>query len=114
MHSNVFQSLDVDYLESLAREVGVDISAISANDRVGYNHHSSKSPRSGLVVSEIPSESLLLESQEIDVSIDSDALEVTPLKSNKRDEESYEDEGDKWIEVIRKSRGKHPRKRIQC
>jgi hypothetical protein len=31
MHSNAFQSLDVDYLECLARNVGVDISAVSAS-----------------------------------------------------------------------------------
>jgi hypothetical protein len=31
MHSNAFQSLDADYLESLARNVGVDISAISGS-----------------------------------------------------------------------------------
>jgi hypothetical protein len=31
MHSNAFQSLDVDYLESLARNVGVDISAVSVS-----------------------------------------------------------------------------------
>jgi hypothetical protein len=114
MQSNVFQSLDVDYLESLARKVGVDISAISANGRVESNHHSFNSPRSVLVDIEIPSENLPLESQKIVLFSDSDALAVTPGKSDREGDENYEDEGDKWIEVIRKSRGKHPKKRLQC
>jgi hypothetical protein len=70
MQSNVFQSLDVDYLESLARSVGVDISAISASGRVEKNHvvqpringDSVVSPMSELVDFEIPRENLLLES----------------------------------------------------
>jgi hypothetical protein len=33
MHSNAFQSLDVDYLESLARNAGIDISAISSSEK---------------------------------------------------------------------------------
>jgi hypothetical protein len=28
--------------------------------------------------------------------------------------EDYEDVDEKWIEVIRKSQGKHPRKKFQC
>jgi hypothetical protein len=31
IQSNAFQSLDVDYLESMARNAGVDISAISSS-----------------------------------------------------------------------------------
>jgi hypothetical protein len=94
--------------------VGVDISAISANDRVGYKNHSSKSPRSDLVDTGTPSESLPLESQKTALVTDSDAIDVTPEKNNRKNDENYEDEGDKWIEVIRKSRGKHPKKRLQC
>jgi hypothetical protein len=70
MHSNAFQSLDVDYFESLARNVGIDISAISASGRVEKNHvvqpringDSVVSPMSELVDFEIPRENLLLES----------------------------------------------------
>jgi adenylosuccinate synthase len=38
MHSNAFQSLDVDYLESLARNVGVDISVVSVSSEKEENH----------------------------------------------------------------------------
>jgi hypothetical protein len=114
MQSNAFQSLDVEFLESLARKVGVDISAISENHRVENKHYSYRSPRGGLVDNEIPSEKLPLESQKKALCSDNSALDVTPGKYEKEVDESYEDEGDKWIEVIRKSRGKHPRKRLQC
>jgi hypothetical protein len=113
-HSNAFQSLDVDYLEALARNVGVDISAISANDRVEVRPHRLVSPRCDLVDAEIPRENLFLESQNIVLLFSRDALVVTPEKRNRECDENYEDEGEKWIEVIRKSRGKHPRKRLQC
>jgi hypothetical protein len=44
----------------------------------------------------------------------SGALVATPNNINRKCDEIYEDEGEKWIEVIRKSRGKHPNKRLQC
>jgi hypothetical protein len=119
MHSNAFQSLDVDYLESLARNVGIDISAVSGSSGKDENH------------------GILLKSQVCDMATSmSVAVEVeiprecnthgspvvsgkkvgwsTPVTHSKHDIDEYEDEGEKWIEVIRKSRGKHPRKRIQC
>jgi hypothetical protein len=34
MHSNALQSLDIDYLESLASNVGTDISAISSSEKI--------------------------------------------------------------------------------
>jgi hypothetical protein len=114
MQSNAFQSLDVDYLAALARNVGIDIFAISANDRVEFVPHSLVSPRCDLVDAEIPRENLFLEYQNIVLLFSRDALVVTPEKRNRECDENYEDEGEKWIEVIRKSRGKHPRKRLQC
>jgi hypothetical protein len=39
---------------------------------------------------------------------------TTHVTYNRQGVDDYEDEGEKWIEVIRKSRGKHPRKRGQC
>jgi hypothetical protein len=41
-------------------------------------------------------------------------LASTPTNRNRKKDKNYEDEGEKWIEVIRKSWGKHPRKRLQC
>jgi hypothetical protein len=39
---------------------------------------------------------------------------TTPVTYNRQGVDDYEDEGEKWIEVIRKSRAKHPKKRVQC
>jgi hypothetical protein len=39
---------------------------------------------------------------------------TTHVTYNRLGVDDYEDEGEKWIEVIRKSRGKHPKKRVQC
>jgi hypothetical protein len=114
MQSNAFQSLDVDYLAALARNVGIDIFAISANDRVEFVPHSLVSPRCDLVDAEIPREKIILESQKIVLPSSRDDLVVTPERKHKDCDENYEDEGEKWIEVIRKSQGKHPRKKLQC
>ena len=111
MHSNAFQSLDVDYLESLARNVGIDISAISASGRVDENFavqsrvHSDNegSPMSSLVVLENLREVSPSKFQSTILFPSDGALDTTRA-------DNYEEEGEKWIEVIRKSRGKHPRR----
>jgi hypothetical protein len=122
MQSNTFQSLDVDYLGSLARNVYIDISAISASGRVEENlavqsriHSSNEiSSMSKLVDFEIPRESSPPESQYAKLLPSNGVLAITPKNRNRECADNYEDEGEKWIEVIRKSRGKHPRKRLQC
>jgi hypothetical protein len=66
-----------------------------------------------LVHLEIPRESIAHESLCVPALSNNVELVHTPTSSRKGREE-YEDEGEKWIEVIRKSRGKHPKKRLQC
>jgi hypothetical protein len=122
MHSNAFQSLDVDYLESLARNVGIDISAISSSDKIVKDHdvrsrnisRCVNSSVSKLVDAEIPRESITLESHMTEKVSRKGDLAPTPTNRNSENDENYGNEGEKWIEVIRKSRGKHPRKRLQC
>jgi hypothetical protein len=71
------------------------------------------SPMEVLVDLEIPREFTAHESLCVHALSDNVELVKTPPSSrNSRDE--LEDEGEKWIEVIRKSRGKHPKKRLQC
>jgi hypothetical protein len=106
----------------LARNVGIDISAVSASGKVEENHdvqsriHSSNviSSMSELVDIEIPRENLPPESQRTVLLSSNGVLATTPKNRNRECAKNYEDEGEKWIEVIRKSRGKHPRKRLQC
>jgi hypothetical protein len=105
MHSNAFQSLDVDYLEYLARNVGIDISAISASGKVEKIHanqsriHSINviSSRSELVDFEIPRESLTPESQGT-VSLSTNGVIITTQNNRiRKSVENSEDEGEKWI-----------------
>jgi hypothetical protein len=75
------------------------------------------------VVNEIPRERIALE-----YHMSRDITHVISLVVNSVDlarerdafgrsncvDDYYKDVGDKWIEVIRKSRGKHSRKKLQC
>jgi hypothetical protein len=100
MQSNTFQSLDVDYLESLARNVGIDISSISASGRVEenlavqYRIHSSNeiSYMSKLVDFEIPRENSPLESQYAKLLPSNGVLAITPKNRNRECADNYEDE----------------------
>jgi hypothetical protein len=67
-----------------------------------------------LVDREIPRENIAHESMCVPALPNNVELVNTPLISSRKGREEYEDEGEKWIEVIRKSRGKHPKKRLQC
>jgi hypothetical protein len=42
-----------------------------------------------------------------------DEVGTSLTNHSKEKDEDYEDVGGKWIEVIRKSRGKHPKKKFQ-
>jgi hypothetical protein len=57
---------------------------------------------------------MALESQRRKNHVQEVDLAFTPTNRNREKDENYVDVGEKWIEVIRKSRGKHPRKKLQC
>jgi hypothetical protein len=102
MHSNAFQSLDVDYLESLARNVGVDIFSVSASGEKEENHDTHSRSHRSIVVSpmnvlldlEIPRETITHESLCVPLLPNIGDLVTTPLISNRKCRENYEDEGE--------------------
>jgi hypothetical protein len=93
----------------------IDVVLPVALDSICTVDNSCVNPDNGVfVVDEIPRESLALESPIKSVLVQGiDLGFISASKAMERDED-YEDVGEKWIEVIRKSRGKHPRKKLQC